>query len=71
MLQRGAFPLYPTDNGLIFMPLTFDLPLSFQLPEVDMILHKATDEILYVELSNSSDLSNKITYSSRMQELQR
>lgn len=69
--KRGAFPLYPTDNGLIFMPLTFDLPLSFQLPEVDMILHKATDEILYVELSNSSDLSNKITYSSRMQELQR
>ena len=71
MLQRGAFPLYPTDNGLIFLPLTFDLPLSSQLPEVDMILHKATDEILYVELSNSSDLSNKITYSSRMQELQR
>ncbi|XP_038888640.1 inositol 1,3,4-trisphosphate 5/6-kinase 4 [Benincasa hispida] len=69
--KRGAFPLYPTDNGLIFMPLTFDLPLSSQLPEVDMILHKATDEILYVELSNSSDLSNKITYSSRMQELQR
>lgn len=69
--KRGAFPLYPTDNGLIFLPLTFDLPLSSQLPEVDMILHKATDEILYVELSNSSDLSNKITYSSRMQELQR
>lgn len=71
MFQRGAFPLYPTDNGLIFMPLTFDLPLSSQLSEVDVILHKATDEILYVELSNSSDLSNKITYSSRMQELQR
>lgn len=71
MLQRGAFPMYPTDNGLIFMPLMFDLPLPSQLAEVDVILHKATDEILYVELSNSSDNPNKITYSSRMQELQR
>ncbi|XP_022154577.1 inositol 1,3,4-trisphosphate 5/6-kinase 4 isoform X3 [Momordica charantia] len=69
--KRGAFPLYPTENGLIFMPLTFELPLPSQLPEVDVILHKATDEILFVELSNFSDLSNKVTYSSRMQELQR
>ncbi|KAK9997717.1 hypothetical protein SO802_022403 [Lithocarpus litseifolius] len=33
--KRGAFPLYPTQNGLIFLPLTFELPLSPQLQEVD------------------------------------
>ena len=45
-LQRGAFPLYPTQNGLIFMPLTFELPLSPQLQEVDVVLHKSIDEII-------------------------
>ena len=38
-LQRGAFPLFPTQNGLIFMPLTFELPLSPKLQEVDIVLH--------------------------------
>ena len=70
-LQRGAFPLYPTQNGLIFMPLTFELPLSPQLQEVDIVLHKATDEILSIELKSRANFSNRIVYNSGMQDLQR
>ncbi|XP_042504978.1 inositol-tetrakisphosphate 1-kinase 6-like isoform X2 [Macadamia integrifolia] len=69
--KRGAFPMYPTQNGLIFVPLTFDLPLESQLQEVDVVLHKATDEILTIELNSSSEFSNKISYSKGMQELER
>ncbi|KAA8532181.1 hypothetical protein F0562_006677 [Nyssa sinensis] len=69
--KRGAFPLCPTQNGLIFMPLTFELPLSSQLQEVDVVLHKATDEIISIEMSMSSELSNKVTYTRGMQELAR
>ncbi|KAJ8755535.1 hypothetical protein K2173_019333 [Erythroxylum novogranatense] len=68
--KRGAFPLCPTPNGLIFLPLTFNLPLQSQLQHVDVILHKATDEITSVELSRSSE-SNNITFTTGMQELQR
>ena len=70
-LQIGAFPLYPTQNGLIFMPLTFELPLSPQLQEVDIVLHKATDEILSIELKSRANFSNRIVYNSGMQDLQR
>jgi hypothetical protein len=70
-LQRGAFPLYPTKNGLIFTPLTFELPLSPQLQEVDIVLHKATDEIISVDLSSHTNFSNRIVYTSGMQELRR
>ena len=70
-LQRGAFPLYPTQNGLIFMPLTFELPLSPQLQEVDIVLHKATDEIISIELKSHTNFSNRIVYTSNMQDLQR
>uniref|UniRef100_A0A5B7C3D0 Putative inositol-tetrakisphosphate 1-kinase 4 n=1 Tax=Davidia involucrata TaxID=16924 RepID=A0A5B7C3D0_DAVIN len=69
--KRGAFPLYPTQNGLIFLPLTFELPMSSQLQEVDIVLHKATDEIISIEMSKSSEFSNKITYTRGMQELER
>ncbi|KAK6914435.1 Inositol-tetrakisphosphate 1-kinase, N-terminal [Dillenia turbinata] len=69
--KRGAFPMYPTENGLIFMPLMFDLPIPSQLQEVDIVLHKATDEIVSIELSNSSESSYKVTYSRGMQELER
>ncbi|PRQ46008.1 putative phosphotransferase with an alcohol group as acceptor [Rosa chinensis] len=69
--KRGAFPMCPTQNGLIFMPLTFELPLPPQLQEVDVLLHKATDEILSIDLNSSLHSSNKITYSRGMQELQR
>lgn len=70
-LQRGAFPMFPTENELMFMPLTFELPLSPQLQEVDVLLHKATDEIISIDLTSSLQSSNKITYSWGMQELQR
>ncbi|KAM7464825.1 hypothetical protein LguiB_012387 [Lonicera macranthoides] len=69
--KRGAFPLYPTENGLIFVPLTFELSIRSQLQKVDVVLHKATDEIISVELSSSSDFSSKVVYTSGMQELQR
>ncbi|KAB1218185.1 Inositol-tetrakisphosphate 1-kinase 4 [Morella rubra] len=69
--KRGAFPLYPTHNGLMFLPLTFELPLSHQLREVDIVLHKATDEIISIDLSSSIIFSDRITYTKGMQELQR
>lgn len=69
--KRGAFPLYPTQNGLMFLPLTFELPLSPQLQEVDIVLHKATDEIVSIDLSSSTNLSRRVTYTDGMQELQR
>lgn len=60
--KRGAFPLCPTQNGLMFMPLISDLPLSTQLKEVDVVLHKATDEILSIKDDN-------INFTQSMQEL--
>ena len=72
-LQRGAVPLFPTQNGLIFMPLTFELPLSPQLQEVDIVLHKATDEIISIEyeLKSRTNFSNRIVYTRGMQDLRR
>lgn len=67
--KRGAFPMHPSQNGLIFMPLTFALPISSQLQEVDVVLHKATDEIMSIKLNSSSELSNRITYTRGMLEL--
>ncbi|TYI62216.1 hypothetical protein E1A91_D10G229800v1 [Gossypium mustelinum] len=69
--KRGAFPICPTPNGLMFLPLTFELPISKQLEEVDVILHKATDEIVSIELNSSSESSYQIGYTKGMQELQR
>ncbi|XP_009343680.1 inositol 1,3,4-trisphosphate 5/6-kinase 4 [Pyrus x bretschneideri] len=69
--KRGAFPMYPTQDGLMFVPLTFDLPLAPQLQEVDVVLHKATDEIISINLDGSLPSSTSITYSRGMQELQR
>ncbi|QHO58843.1 Inositol 1,3,4-trisphosphate 5/6-kinase [Arachis hypogaea] len=62
--MRGAFPLCPTQNGLMFVPLTPMLRLSTQLKDIDIVLHKATDEILSIE-------DNKITFTENIQELQR
>ena len=70
-LQRGAFPLYPTQNGLIFMPLTFELPLSPQLQEVDVVLQKAIDEIISFKSKSRTNFSNITVYTSSMQDLQR
>lgn len=68
-LQRGALPLCPTANGLMFVPLSYELPVASQLQQVDGVLHKATDEIVGVEMSCASD--NKVIFSAGLQELQR
>ncbi|KAK7285237.1 hypothetical protein RJT34_20001 [Clitoria ternatea] len=62
--KRGAFPLCPTPNGLMFVPLSSKLPLSSQLKDVDIVLHKATDEILSIE-------DSKLTFTQNMQALQK
>ncbi|GAB2294211.1 hypothetical protein Dimus_028429 [Dionaea muscipula] len=67
--KRGAFPMYPQENGLMFVPLTYELPVTLQLKELDVVLHKATDEIISIDLSGSSGVSPKITYSTGLQEL--
>ncbi|XP_077210478.1 inositol 1,3,4-trisphosphate 5/6-kinase 4 isoform X2 [Tasmannia lanceolata] len=69
--KRGAFPMYPTQNGLIFVPLTFDLPLAPQLQEVDAVLHKATDEIVRIDPANFLDCSEGVSFSKGIQELER
>lgn len=63
--------MYPTYNGLMFFPITFELPLGPQLEEADIILHKGTDEILSIELSGCSRFPNKITYTEGMSKLKR
>lgn len=70
-MQRGSFPLCPTQNGLIFLPLNYDLPISSQLQLVDAFLHKATDEILAVDMTSPSENSDKVTFTRNLQELQR
>ncbi|KAF5942239.1 hypothetical protein HYC85_019881 [Camellia sinensis] len=47
------------------------LPLSSQLQEIDIVLHKATDEIVSIEMSTSSECFDKITYTTGMHELER
>ncbi|KAH6801669.1 hypothetical protein C2S51_033115 [Perilla frutescens var. frutescens] len=69
--KRGAFPLCPTQNGLIFLPLNYGLPIPSQLKLVDAILHKATDEILAVDMGSPSELSDKVTFTRNLQDLQR
>lgn len=68
--KRGAFPMQPTQNGLIFIPLTFNLPLAPQLQEVDVVLHKATDEVVSIGLSDSSQCVSRTFYTKGMQELE-
>lgn len=60
----------PSLNGLIFLPLTFELPISSQLQEVDVVLHKVTDEVVSINLNSSPELQNKIIYTRGMQELE-
>ncbi|KAK6144837.1 hypothetical protein DH2020_021657 [Rehmannia glutinosa] len=71
ILQRGAFPMCPTQNGLIFLPLNYELPISSQLKLVDAVLHKATDEILAVDMGSPSEISDKVTFTRNLQELQK
>ncbi|CAL9076695.1 unnamed protein product [Musa textilis] len=69
--KRGALPMYPTQNGLIFVPLTFEIPLVSQLQDVDAVLHKATDEIVDFNPHISTHFSHGISFSKGMQELER
>ncbi|XP_072971545.1 inositol-tetrakisphosphate 1-kinase 6 [Typha angustifolia] len=69
--KRGAFPASPTQNGLMFVPLTFKLPLSSQLEEVDVVLHKVTDEIICIDPNCSADFPKGISFSMGMCELVR
>ncbi|CAD6218504.1 unnamed protein product [Miscanthus lutarioriparius] len=67
--KRGAFPIYPRKDSLIFVPLSFELPLSLQLQEVDMVLHKITDEIVKIDPNCSIDFSKGISFSAGMSEI--
>ncbi|KAK3129706.1 hypothetical protein QOZ80_6BG0483580 [Eleusine coracana subsp. coracana] len=67
--KRGAFPIYPTKNGLIFVPLSFELPLSWQLQEVDMVLHKVTDEVVKIDPNSSVEFPKGISFSAGMSEI--
>ncbi|CAN7103298.1 unnamed protein product [Brassica rapa subsp. narinosa] len=70
--KRGALPMYPTSNGLIFLPLMFEFPLSSQLKHADLIFHKATDEILSIQLNCSDSKSSvAVTFSTGMEELRK
>ncbi|CAN6466065.1 unnamed protein product [Victoria cruziana] len=68
-VKRGAFPETPTENGLIFVPIVLNRPLEFQLRCVDVILHKATDEIVAVDPRGSTGSAVEITFSEGMNEL--
>ena len=67
--QRGALPAVPTINDLVFVPLQTDRSMDAQLAVVDIVLHKATDEIVNVVITN--DLGDRIQYSDSIQNLQR
>ncbi|KAK9664955.1 hypothetical protein RND81_14G079700 [Saponaria officinalis] len=68
--KRGAFPLYSSHQGLMFLPITSELPMSLQLQQMDVVLHKATDDIVSIEL-NTSTPAPKITYTDGMEKLRR
>ncbi|XP_074307780.1 inositol 1,3,4-trisphosphate 5/6-kinase 4 isoform X3 [Silene latifolia] len=68
--KRGAFPFYPSQQEMIFLPLTYELPMQLQLEQMDVVLHKATDDIVSIEL-NTSMPAPKITYTDGMDKLRR
>ncbi|BAF25603.1 Os09g0518700 [Oryza sativa Japonica Group] len=67
--KRGAFPIYPSKNDLIFVPLSFELPLASQLQEVDLVLHKITDEIINIDPNSSISFPKGISFSPGMSEI--
>jgi hypothetical protein len=70
--QRRALPAVPTSNDLTFVPLQTDRSMEAQLAVVDIVLHKATDEIVSVDISRqTSDPADRIQYSDSIQRLQR
>ncbi|XP_078152668.1 inositol 1,3,4-trisphosphate 5/6-kinase 4 [Carex rostrata] len=68
-LNRGALPLFPCKSALIFVPISFELPLISQLTRIDVILHKVTDEIVSIDSGSPFDFPNGITFSDGMSEL--
>ncbi|XP_042393302.1 inositol-tetrakisphosphate 1-kinase 6-like [Zingiber officinale] len=69
--KRGAFPMYPPKNRLMFVPLSFEFPLESQLQVVDAVLHKATDEIINFKPNTSTEFSEGVSFSTGMRELER
>jgi hypothetical protein len=70
-LQRRALPAVPTSNNLTFIALQTEKPLEPQLAVVDIVLHKATDEIVSVAMIPTSTPADRIQYSDGIQKLQR
>lgn len=70
-LQRLALPLVPTQNGLCFVPIYLERPLEPQLACVDIILHKATDEIVSVSNVQAATVAERIEFSDGIQRLER
>ncbi|KAH9296403.1 hypothetical protein KI387_039991, partial [Taxus chinensis] len=70
-LKRGAFPILPTSNGLTFISINLDLLLIPQLQVVDLVLHKATDEIFSIDKDQSLSISEGVRFSDGIQQLQR
>lgn len=72
IFQRRSLPAVPTSNDLAFVPLQTDRSMEAQLAVVDIVLHKATDEIVNVDTSlQTSDPADRIQYSDSIQRLQR
>lgn len=69
-LQRGALPMLRNSYGLSFVALQLNQPLEKQLLAVDVILHKATDEIVSVNPGHFGTLAS-IEFSQGIQNLQR
>lgn len=55
----------------MFLPVSYDLSIPSQLEQVDAVLHKATDEIVAVDMSSSLEISERVTFTKNLQELQR
>ncbi|XP_024386761.1 inositol-tetrakisphosphate 1-kinase 6 [Physcomitrium patens] len=70
-LKRRMLPSVPTSNDLVFVPLRTDRPMETQLDAVDIILHKATDEIVSVTTIQTPNPAERIQYSDSIKTLQR
>jgi hypothetical protein len=77
-LKRGALPFVPLQQtitanhaSLSFIPIQLDRPVEPQLAAVDLILHKATDEIVSIAQDPTATVAERITFSEGVQKLQR
>lgn len=62
--------MVPNQYGLLFIPIHLDRPLETQLADVDVVLHKATDETLSAP-SGPSGFADSVKFSKGMLDLQR